>query len=604
MDTCLAATGSNRGVYIALIVLATLFGLIAIKFRSSVKYLVLMGGAVLMMGISSPMAYALTAQDCPAVSASDTSTGARGMPQRYNVLSNDTPSLGASFVMASFTLDLPTHPVAGSSVSSDGKTVTVPGEGTYIANNDGAIMFTPEATFVGTARGVRYTIRDTAGISVTNTYTPVVTQGTMACQVPDIQTQKLENRAISQTSHPFDSMTFSGPLRAMNSPGIDAVKYSPNGAHIVASDNQGYVRVSSDQGVTWKTSPWFGLESEMNHVAISNDGKYVVASRFGATVYFSSNGGTTWNTHEALDSLGNQQAVGMIDMSASGQYRVVAAGHSVLVSSDYGVSWQMRPATPLISNFKIVAMSENGQTMLSGYSDGPGPLVVSYDSGMTWVEKMSGYMWTAVAMSPDGMKMMAVGIDSVDDQEKLFVSDDNGVSWHQRTLPGNQIDTRSFAMSDDGSKLFVASKETDEQYISSDDGVSWAAVHNGSQAAVSGSLAHRLYLDDFNDTSYSTIYTSVDGGTTYQAHLIEQPINTSLVDLNPSMSGQQLELVNDAEGWRAEYDPTSDIVTLTVTNEAAFGQAASSTVIPYTLYVGGCGQPIAGTIYIQFDILS
>ena len=290
-------------------------------------------------------------------------------------------------------------------------------------------------------------------------------------------------------------------------------------------------------------------------------------------------------------------------MSASGQYRVVAAGHSVLVSSDYGVSWQMRPATPLMSNFRIVAMSDNGQTMISGYSNGPGPLVVLYDNGMTWAEKMSGYMWTTVAMSPDGMKMMAIGIDSVDNQEKLFVSDDKGVTWNQRTLPGNQIETRSFTVSDDGSKLFVASEETNAQYISSDDGVSRAAVHNGSHAAVSGSLAHRLYLDDFNDT-YSTIYTSVDGGATYQAHLIEQPINTSLVDLNPSMSGQQLELVNDAEGWRAEYDPTSDIVTLTVTNESAFGQAESSEVIPYTLYVGGCGQPIAGTIYTQFAMPS
>ena len=96
-----------------------------------------------------------------------------GQMQVYSVINNAAPSAGASFVASSLQLALVNNPVPGSTVSIDGVTITVPGEGVYSVDpTNGSIVFTPESEFVGTASGVRFTIKDTNGQSTTNTYVP------------------------------------------------------------------------------------------------------------------------------------------------------------------------------------------------------------------------------------------------------------------------------------------------------------------------------------------------------------------------------------------------------------------------------------------------
>ncbi|MDO4635906.1 MAG: YSIRK-type signal peptide-containing protein, partial [Streptococcus sp.] len=51
----------------------------------------------------------------------------------------------------------------------------VSGEGTYTVEKDGTVTFTPENTFVGTAKGVTVVRQDTNGTKASSTYTPTVT---------------------------------------------------------------------------------------------------------------------------------------------------------------------------------------------------------------------------------------------------------------------------------------------------------------------------------------------------------------------------------------------------------------------------------------------
>jgi len=68
--------------------------------------------------------------------------------------------------------------VPGSTISDDGKTVTIPGEGKYVLNDDGTVTFTPEPDFVGDPTPIDIACIDKQGNPATATYTPHVVDPT------------------------------------------------------------------------------------------------------------------------------------------------------------------------------------------------------------------------------------------------------------------------------------------------------------------------------------------------------------------------------------------------------------------------------------------
>ncbi|WP_257001534.1 hypothetical protein, partial [Streptococcus cristatus] len=52
----------------------------------------------------------------------------------------------------------------------------VPGEGTYVISPDGTVTFTPEADFVGQAKGVKVIRKDRNGNIISGFYTPTVVE--------------------------------------------------------------------------------------------------------------------------------------------------------------------------------------------------------------------------------------------------------------------------------------------------------------------------------------------------------------------------------------------------------------------------------------------
>ena len=64
--------------------------------------------------------------------------------------------------------------VEGATISDDGKTVTIPGEGTYTLNDDGTVTFDPEDDFTGDPTPVSVSGKDKQGNEVTVAYIPHV----------------------------------------------------------------------------------------------------------------------------------------------------------------------------------------------------------------------------------------------------------------------------------------------------------------------------------------------------------------------------------------------------------------------------------------------
>ena len=74
----------------------------------------------------------------------------------------------------------------------------VPGEGTYKVNPDGTVTFTPEKTFIGTAKGVTVKRVDKNGTPVTAKYTPTVTPVTPTAE--PVETTDIQGK--EQTGKP------------------------------------------------------------------------------------------------------------------------------------------------------------------------------------------------------------------------------------------------------------------------------------------------------------------------------------------------------------------------------------------------------------------
>ncbi len=111
---------------------------------------------------SNPGTIAVTVSpvnDAPAV-AGDTVTGTEDAPVSIDVLDNDTDVDGTLDPTTVIFVNSP----AGATLSTDGKTLTVPGEGVWTINpTTGEMTFTPEANFNGAATPVEYTVEDDSG---------------------------------------------------------------------------------------------------------------------------------------------------------------------------------------------------------------------------------------------------------------------------------------------------------------------------------------------------------------------------------------------------------------------------------------------------------
>ena len=90
---------------------------------------------------------------------SDNSSGKRGANQILEPLSNDKLTSSSKWKTSSMRLCGPQQ----STPNCTRRTLTVEGEGTYVIDTKGRVIFTPEPNFVGNATRVKYQVSDTRG---------------------------------------------------------------------------------------------------------------------------------------------------------------------------------------------------------------------------------------------------------------------------------------------------------------------------------------------------------------------------------------------------------------------------------------------------------
>lgn len=203
------------------------------------------------------------------VTAPDLSFGKQGQAQVVNPLANDSSPAGVTFTASSVKL------CGGLDVAPDCNqtSVTVDGQGTYTVNGTtGAITFTPLPAFTGTATEVRYSVVDSVGREVSDTYTPtVVAPPTTApdtssgsWKVPQVIDPLANDAAARSTSLDPTSVRICTTATATASCTGTSLTISGQGTYVVDAAT-GAITFTPDPGFTGSATPI----------------KYVVADAYG-----------------------------------------------------------------------------------------------------------------------------------------------------------------------------------------------------------------------------------------------------------------------------------------------------------------------------------
>jgi hypothetical protein len=133
-----------------------------------------------------------------------------------------------------------------------------------------------------------------------------------------------------------------------------------------------------------------------------------------------------------------------------------------------------------ITNWMSIASSADGTRLLAAANGGPsyftlpGPIYISTNSGVTWIQATNApaSTWGAVASSADGIKLFAA-VGGFGSPSGIYASMDGGITWTQTSAPSNHW--VSIASSADGTKLAALAQvfPPPDFYTSGDSGNTW-----------------------------------------------------------------------------------------------------------------------------------
>jgi len=198
------------------------------------------------------------------------------------------------------------------------------------------------------------------------------------------------------------------------------------------------------------------------------DGSHLVAVPEYGDIWTSSNYGATWTDQTPSGSAHNQWW-GSAASSSDGQYLIVGGssieGGNIWISSNYGATW---------TNMSTV------------------------------VAAMSGYYWTAVAISADGSHLVAQEPDL-----GVWTSTDYGATWTQQTAT-NSISPQAMSMSANGQYLYVMDSQADFYTYSLTTNYAGTTTP-GTGGSLSGSVSDTVELQYLGNGMFSVLsYTGTD----------------------------------------------------------------------------------------------
>jgi photosystem II stability/assembly factor-like uncharacterized protein len=278
-------------------------------------------------------------------------------------------------------------------------------------------------------------------------------------------------------------------------------------------------------GQTWVQTPAPG--ETWRSVTCSSNGISLIAVG-DEGIYESLDGGLTWLFLNSTPSPS-------VACSADGTRMIASGSGAVYTSADSGATWQQHLLTP-DSQYYVASSADGTRLAAVGYEGNSGSIFLSADSGDTWVTPQEptnfwvGNIWSAVASSADGTKLIAATEATVGDGSflpgSIYTSTNSGASWIQTGAPSNVW--YSVACSADGTNLIAGAYAGPSQiggtgliFTSSDFGNTWT--------------------DAGLPTNYwMSVASSADG-----THLIA----VSLFDQSPDYPGVIWQSTNSGVNW-------------------------------------------------------
>jgi hypothetical protein len=200
--------------------------------------------------------------------------------------------------------------------------------------------------------------------------------------------------------------------------------------------------------------------------------------------------------------------------------KIVACDHgTVQISTNSGSTWSLTSASfdNITAPTRPITISADGTIIAVGTHSGA--ILVSVDGGATWTSRAFGGIWTGIACSTNGTKMVAVLANG-----QIYTSTDTGTNWTARDASRNWADVASSA---DGTKLVAVAgglSATGQIYTSTDSGTNWAprATAQAWTSVASSADGRKLVAVNTLDSFYGTseegnIYTSSDSGTNWSS---------------------------------------------------------------------------------------
>ena len=179
----------------------------------------------------------------------------------------------------------------------------------------------------------------------------------------------------------------------------------------------GYIRVSSDYGLTWASK---GVSNNYYDIAVSATGKYQTAIVWWGNIYTSSDYGLTWTARTSTPAYRQS-----ISMSSNGKYQTTTISDGyIYVSVNYGVTWTQ---ISLSKDWSALSLSSSGKYQSACV--GSGYIYVSSDYGSNWTEKGNSRDWQGISVSATGEYQTAVVNSSY-----IYISSNYGSTWTQKGL--------------------------------------------------------------------------------------------------------------------------------------------------------------------------
>lgn len=237
--------------------------------------------------VSNPATISVAVAGVPPKLKPDTATTQENVAVSLSPLDNDAPGVSGGAALRPSSLKFAaTNQPSGSSLSGDALTLTVPGQGVYVADpSTGKVAFTPEPGYSGTATSVRYQVTDENNLSstasITVTVTPVsptaVPDTASTAQNTPVTLNPLANDQVGNSATPL--VTGSVKLTA----GQTGATPTDGGKTLVV-DGEGTYTVADDGKVTFTPEPLFGgTATPIGYTVAASDGK-TAASTITVTV--------------------------------------------------------------------------------------------------------------------------------------------------------------------------------------------------------------------------------------------------------------------------------------------------------------------------------